>query len=79
MTEATLVNVNSDAAHATLTLYDPNGVVLATTTTSIPARGLVRETLNGFFGNGDYTGASHLAVQSDHSLIGHEVVVNGIR
>jgi len=78
VTEVTLVNVNAESAQATLTLFDPTGASLATTSDTLPGLGVLRQTLTTLFGAGDYSNASHVAVQSNRLLIGHEVVANYI-
>jgi len=75
-TEITILNGNVDPATATLTLYAASGAAIATQDVSLPARGLMRQTLNGIFANTDLTTASHIRVKSDRALIGHEVVAN---
>jgi YVTN family beta-propeller protein len=75
-TEITILNVNADPATATLTLYGPGGAVLASQAVSLPARGLMRQTLSGIFANTDLTTASHVRVKSDRAVIGHELVAN---
>src|SRR5262249_5424754 len=75
-TEITILNVNADPATATLTLYDPSGSILASKDVSLPARGLMRQTLSTIFADTDLSTASHVRVKSDRALIGHEVVAD---
>jgi YVTN family beta-propeller protein len=75
-TEITLLNVNDEAAMATLTLYAADGHQVATTDISLPARGLMRQTLSTIFAGSDLGQASHLRVRSNRPLVGHEVAVN---
>ena len=75
-TELTLVNVNADPATATITLYGTDGSTVTSKDVSLPARGLVRQTLTGIFGAMDFSAASHVKVHSGRPLVGHEVVAN---
>src|SRR5262249_44349135 len=52
-TEITVLNVNADAAAATLTLYGADGTILSSKDVSLPALGLMRQTLSTVFTNTD--------------------------
>jgi YVTN family beta-propeller protein len=75
-TEITIVNINSDPSNATLTLYTDDGTKVATINSALPARGLVRQTLSILFPNTDLSRVTHIRVQADRPVIGHEVVAN---
>jgi YVTN family beta-propeller protein len=75
-TELTILNPNTDAAAATVTLYAAGGQTLATRDVTLAGRSLIRQTLQGIFGNRDFSGASHVKVRSDRELVGQEVVAD---
>src|SRR6185369_2681636 len=75
-TELTIVNVNSDATTATVTLYAKNGQPLGTKDLPLAARGLIRQDVKTIFPDVDVTVASHAKVRSPRPLVGHEVVSN---
>jgi len=75
-TEVTILNVNSEPATATITLYSINGGNMATKDVSLPPRGLTRQTLATLLGPGDFNGASHMRVRADRPVVAHEVVAD---
>jgi YVTN family beta-propeller protein len=75
-TEITIVNVNTEPATATVTLFGADGAILATKDVNLPSRGLVRQTLAAIFNNVDLRTASHAKVRSERLLIAHEVVAD---
>jgi YVTN family beta-propeller protein len=75
-TEVTLVNVNSDPATATLTLYGDDGTSAGTKDIAFAGRGFIRQTLSVLFPNTNLSGVTHIRVQANRPLIGHEVVAD---
>jgi YVTN family beta-propeller protein len=75
-TEVTIVNVNAESAAVSLTLYADDGSVLVTRNISLPARGLVRQTLGVVLGIAGLSAASHLRVRADRPVVAHEVVAD---
>lgn len=75
-TELTLVNINSEPAAVTLTLYGSDGSVTATKDLTLAGRALIRQTLRPLFNDVSLTGASHVRVRSDRPIGGHEVVAD---
>jgi YVTN family beta-propeller protein len=75
-TELTILNVNPEAATATVTLYSQAGAVLLTKEVSLPSRGLLRQTLSDLFGAINFSAASHLRIRSNRPVVIHEVVAN---
>ncbi len=75
-TEVTIVNISAEPASATVTLYASDGHAISTKDVSLAGRGLVRQTLTGLMGPGDYSAASHIKIKSTRPLIAHEVVAD---
>jgi YVTN family beta-propeller protein len=75
-TEVTIINRNNEPANVTAILYGLDGSVIATANVTLPASGLVRQTLDALFGPVDFSNASHIKIQGDRPLVANEVVAN---
>ncbi len=75
-TELSLVNPSLEIASAKATLFGSDGSILGTATLSVPARGLLRQTLTTLFESVDLSDVSHVLVSADRPLAGLELVAD---
>jgi hypothetical protein len=75
-TEVSVLNGNAESTSVTLTLYANDGSVISSKNATLPARGLMRQTLLSIFGAIDFSAASHLRVRGDRPVVTHEVVAD---